>query len=290
MTGYSFNRWLGADARALRILLLANICASLLLWLAMAADTLLHIPDSWVFSLLALPSNIVSFLWHPWTLLTYMVSQANVLQLLFNILWLMWFGRCLLDTDRSSTLWLLYIGGGVAGGVLYLIASVLTPGSGAFLMGSSASILAVMVYTAIRQPHRQVPLLLIGEVSLRWIAVAAVLFTLLGGSGIAAHLAHVGGAAFPVVLLMLKKRQPSLPGHASPKKTTRRKPAALNARKPLRKPSPSNSVDISDTSLEEELDRLLDKIRISGFDSLSADERRRLDAISSALGNNSTNN
>jgi len=43
-------------------------------------------------SLVEIPSRPVELLLHPWTLLTYMFAQFDLLHILFNMLWLYWFG------------------------------------------------------------------------------------------------------------------------------------------------------------------------------------------------------
>lgn len=249
---------------AVATLCLANIAASLLIWLAMALQELAHIPMDWVMDLFALPGNGAGFLHHPWTLVTYMVAQANPLQLLFNLLWLVWFGRILTDTESQSRLYLLYAGGGLTGGLFYLLATQLMPGTGSYLMGSSAAILAVMTYTAMRHPDLHVNLWLIGEVRMKWIAIATILLTFLGAGGIAAHCAHIGGIVFAPLLILSRRirlRQ----------RTPRR-------RRPQHAPRAPRNLDP-----ESLLDSLLDKIRVSGYESLSQNERTLLDKLSQTI-------
>ena len=45
---------------------------------------------------LELPAWIPQFLCQPWSLLTYMFLHANVFHLLFNMLWMYWFGQVVL--------------------------------------------------------------------------------------------------------------------------------------------------------------------------------------------------
>lgn len=250
----------------------ANLGVAVLIWLAMGLKAVAGVPDGWIFTLFALPASPAQALTHPWSIISYMFAQADILQLLFNMLWLIWFGRMLADTDTSRTTVTLYIGGGLTGGLCYLIAGA-AGGGGSFLMGSSAAILSLMVYTALRQPNREVPLLLIGNVRLKWIAIVTIVITLLGATGISAHCAHIGGALFPLLLLAWRKavnaRRNMTPHRHAPK--------ALRSGAPLRRPDPNAE------TLEQTLDRLLDKVRVSGFDSLTKKEKSQLDEISSKL-------
>lgn len=161
----------------------------------------------------------------------------------------------------------------MSGGICYLAAGM-AGGTGSFLMGSSAAILSLMVYTAFRQPDREVPLLLIGNVRLKWIAIVTVIITLLGATGIAAHCAHIGGAAFPF-LLMAGRKLTRL--YNSPSTPHRHVPKALRNKKTSKDP-----VNVLEDP-EQILDRLLDKVRVSGFDSLTRQERALLDEISQKL-------
>lgn len=251
----------------------ANVAASLLIWLAMALHSMAGISDRWVFSIFALPASLWAAATHPWTILTYMFAQADVLQLLFNMLWLTWFGRMSSDTDSDRTIITLYIGGGLLGGLSYLIAATAV-GGGSFLMGSSAAILSLMVYTSLRQPDREVSLFLIGNVRLKWIAIVTIIITLLGATGIPAHCAHIGGALFPFILIAWRRLKRSRHKSSEPR---RRTPKPLRNSKPLLQPAAKQQ------NQEQELDTLLDKIRISGFDSLSKSEKARLDEITKNL-------
>lgn len=224
---------------------------------------------------LTLPSLFPLFLTRPWTLLTYMWVHFDVLHLLFNVLWLYWFGRMMLITLSDRHLSFAFFGGGIAGGLVFLASAALGYGSG-WLCGCSAAVLAVMCATALRLPDHPVNLFLIGEVRLKWVAVVCCLLTLLGGGGNQA--AHLGGILWGMAFGMMLRRgvDPSAwlsfantGGNATkqPRRTPDRVVKALRDRQD----------DI------KRLDELLDKIRLSGYGSLSAKERRELNDISSRI-------
>lgn len=256
-------------------LVLANVSVSLLIWLTMGLSALTGMPDAWVLRVFSLPAGVNQFLTMPWTLVTYMFAQANPLQLLFNMLWLVWFGRWLSDSDGPKAVLRLYLLGGIIGGIFYLMAANAGAG-GSFLMGSSAATLAVMVYAAIRRPDMDVPLFLIGEVRLKWIAVFTVILTLLGASGVAAHCAHIGGALSPLLLILYDKVKISV----SDRQPRRRKPKAFRNMPPRQA---AGRIDEGDGKPEEVLDELLNKVRVSGFDSLTEREKQTLDEVSAAF-------
>ena len=74
-----------------------------------------------IFELLALPASFTRFAWQPWSIFTYMFMHAGFLHILFNMLWLYWFGALFLYFFSGKHLRGLYIVGGICGGLLYMI-------------------------------------------------------------------------------------------------------------------------------------------------------------------------
>lgn len=225
---------------------------------------------------LTLPSAFPLFVTRPWTLLTYMAVQFDVFHLLFNVLWLYWFGRLLLLTLPEKSLALYFFGGGIAGGIFFLAASGAGVGGG-WLCGCSAAVISVMAGAAIRLPDHPVGLFLIGEVKLKWVAIACCILTFIGGGGNQA--AHFGGLVWGTgMALMLRAghdpaRWLCIPGKGS------------DGRESDRRRSAKKMVDILRERQQdsERLDALLDKIRLSGYGSLSRREREELQELSQKI-------
>lgn len=104
-------------------------------------------------SFVTLPSVWEVFLREPWTLLTYMFVHTHPIHLIFNLLWLGWFGSMLLQSISQRSLLWLYLGGGVAGGLVYLIFAPHIQLFNGRLLGASASVLALMAYAAVKMPN-----------------------------------------------------------------------------------------------------------------------------------------
>ncbi|KAA6345112.1 hypothetical protein EZS27_007304 [termite gut metagenome] len=154
-----------------------------------------------IFRLLELPASFSRFTGHSWTLITYMFIHIDILHLLFNMLWLYWFGSMFLYFFSSKHLRGLYIIGGLFGGLLYLIAYNVFPYfqsvvGHSSMIGASASVLAIVLAVAYREPNHPVRLLLLGSIRLKYIALIVVVSDLLfitsNNSG--GHIAHLGGA------------------------------------------------------------------------------------------------
>lgn len=272
MAGLSIDKYrrLFGGSRILSALVGVNIAVGVAAILFSAVAGLMHSSfdaAAW----LALPSGFMAFIHRPWTLLTYMVTHFSLLHLLFNVLWVYWFGLMLVSTGRDRDLLIGYIGGGIAGGLFYLGASAAPmTGAGTYLCGASASVMSVMCVAAVIMPDYELNLLLIGRVKLKWMALACIVLTLLGGGALSAH---IGGVIFGLFY------------GAALKWNVAKKFAYKKNLRISRGAKRKRNIDALQNRLNdpERLDELLDKIRLSGFSSLTDDERRELDALSSRL-------
>lgn len=271
------SRYCGS--RTLFLLILINTAVFAILWLVTVIGNEAGIPGNFTMPWLGVSALPLKALTRAWTLLTYMVTQYSFLHLLFNMLWLLWFGRFLLTTLSDCHLLAVYVGGGLAGAVVFILSSLLITPPGAFLCGASASVLAIMTTAALRTPDLRLMLFLFGEVKLKWVALVCIILTFLGvgGGNSGGQAAHVGGVLFGALFALLLKR-----GIDPTRHFPRFKRPSLRRRKfkapDFRRPEEGKT----DT---ERLDELLDKIRVSGYASLSPMERRELNRISQKINN-----
>lgn len=236
------------------------------------ASRLLHFDlgfAEWV----TLPSQFSIFITRPWTLLTYMAIHFDVLHMLFNVLWLYWFGMIMLTTLSDKHLGITFFGGGICGGIFFLLFAALGYGGG-WLCGCSAAVIAVMTAAAIRLPDHRVHLFLIGEVKLKWIAVVCCLLTFIGGGG--NQVAHVGGLIWGAAIGLMLRNGIDPASWIATKRATHRGESVRSAEKMV-KVLQNRRNDI------ERLDELLDKIKLSGYESLSHKERKELNEISKRI-------
>lgn len=215
---------------------------------------------------LSLPSSTSLFFREPWTLFTYMFTHVSLLHLIFNMLWFYWFGSTVLDAYNDKRLAEIYLLGGAVGGVFYILANLIIPGltPGGSLCGASAAVLAVMTVATLKFPNRKFNLFIIGELKLKWIAIGSLLLLMAGAGGglnVGGGLAHVGGVASGVAYYFLSgslKRKRNRPKKLCPQKEKEKR-------------------NVSDA---DRLDVLLDKIRLSGYPSLSSKEQKELKKLS----------
>ncbi len=266
-------RHFGPDGSMVFTLIGINILISLILWIYAAIAWACHLDSGLILDYLSLSGSLHKLLKMPWTPVSYMFTQISPLHLLFNLLWLFWFGKTL-SFLSSPRLLLLYAGGGLFGATGFLWA-VNSPDS--YLCGASASVLAIITYCAIISPDTHISFFAVGAVRLRWVVFGALALTFFGAGLHSGSLAaHSGGVIFGIIMALITKYSPKT--SVIKKERKRRVPGVIPQRIPHRRQG--EELKLSDS---ERLDELLDKIRISGFASLSSDEKHELNAISQRL-------
>lgn len=232
-------------------------------------------------SKLSLPADPNVFIYQPWSLITYMFLHTDILHILFNMLILYWTGRLFTEYLGNDKFWATYVLGGLIGGILYLTAFNIFPAfaiakTNAYLLGASAGVIAILVAAATLLPDYIVHLLLIGPVKLKYVAIVSILLYFisipLGNAG--GHIAHLGGALFGFIMIKRLRKGNDLTAWLSGigKNKARMK---VVSRQPVRPGSEDRYHDDSADS-QEDIDRILDKINRSGFDSLSRQEKEIL--------------
>ena len=168
-----------------------------------------------------IPARFPEFITRPWTLFTYMFMHdlSGILHILFNMLIMYWFGRLFAEYLGSDKLIAVYLLGGLAGGIAYLLAYNTIPffvaQSDAYRIGmggASASVNAIVVATATLIPNYTFFLLLIGPVRIKYIAAVIVFLSFLGtvGDNAGGNIAHLGGALMGFIYM--KQLQSGLNG------------------------------------------------------------------------------
>lgn len=284
---FTLESALGQFARmsVLLKIIIVNVAVFLLLRLTFIATGLAG-EQGWFASLLsslALSGDPLQLLVRPWTVVTYMFTQFEVTHILFNMLWLYWFGTIFLQVMPSRRVLPLYLYGGLAGAIFFIVAGLTMPFPGT-LIGSSAAVIAIVAATAMIVPDYPVRLLFIGEIKLKWIAIVTIGIDLLGlnGSNVGGHIAHLGGAVAGIAFALALRRGTDITRpvagaiDALGATFSRRRPAS-----PPRRPasSPGQACDPTTSRPRPdmaEIDRILDKIKHSGYTSLTPEERQTL--------------
>jgi membrane associated rhomboid family serine protease len=251
-----------------------------------------ELADAWVVHYLALPALVPLVLSLPWTLVTYMFLHIGFWHILFNMLWLYWFGRIFLEFMNQRQLLVTYLLGGLSGGLLYILAFNIFPVFATLLpqsvaLGASASVMAIVVAAAFYVPDYAVQLILFGRVRIIYLAVILFIidfFTIPSGNP-GGHIAHIGGALFGFfyVLVVKKGRMAGtfrIPGGISAWMQQFFHPRKMHATGPAtssyERPRTDEDYNFEKNQRQKRIDSILDKIAKGGYDSLTREEKEFL--------------
>ncbi len=235
--------------------------------------------------LLAVPSSLSSLLIRPWTLITYMFLHKDIWHILFNMLWLYWFGTIFLQYLDQKKLVSVYLLGGISGAVLYILSFNIFPAfrdivSESVAIGASASVMAVVIAIAAYVPDYTVSLFLFGRIKIKYMALAILVLTSFMDFSVnsGGKLAHIGGALFGY-LYTLNLRQ----GKDLGKGINRIIDSVVTFIKPGKKmkvtyKKPADDYEYNKVKAEQQtkINAILDKISKAGYDSLTKEEKDTL--------------
>lgn len=236
---------------------------------------------------LAVPANGMALLEKPWTIITYMFYHEGFLHILFNLLWLYWFGIIFLRYFDQKKLLNIYLLGGLSGAALYIAAFnifpafqniVVNPEAGA--LGASASVIAVCMAISFYAPNHSINLIFIGPIKLKYIAAVLIILDIISiksfNSG--GHIAHLGGALFGYLFTRQYKK-----GKYLGKNFSNFLDSFFSIFKPRKKMKVTYKKPVDDyeynkmkVDKQKEIDKILDKIAKSGYKSLTKDEKEKL--------------
>ncbi|MBP9185942.1 MAG: rhomboid family intramembrane serine protease [Bacteroidia bacterium] len=230
-------------------------------------------------SYFTLPASLASFLYRPWSIVTYMFLHSGFLHILFNMLWLYWMGNLLQEYLGNKRVYQAYFIGGVFGGLVYMLAYNVFPAFTAvkdvsYALGASAGVLSVVVAAATLLPNFEIRLMFLGSIKLKWIALVSVGLDLIsipnGNAG--GHIAHLGGALFGYLFIKhlytnsVFDRLFSVIGNLFSKKSKLKVHYKTN----------NNTNKPKSAQTQIDVDEILDKISKSGYESLSKREKEIL--------------
>lgn len=221
---------------------------------------------------------------HPWAFITTNFIHEGFGHIFWNMLLFYWFGKIIGDLIGDRKILPMYLLSGIAGCLAYFIfmnTGFFGQGQITPALGASASVMGIILGSAVTSPNYSMNLILLGPVKLMYVAGALFLidiFALSPGSG--GPIAHLGGALFGAFFInqMRRGRDWSEPvnnlidkiqNFAGSLRSDEERPVKK------RKKRTSNNEPLS-VSHQERVDQILEKIKQSGYDSLTAEEKEFL--------------
>lgn len=282
-------------------LIYINVAVFLMVFITGIFSSLTEI--NWAVHILSVPADLTELIFRPWSLISYMFLHEDFLHILFNLLWLFWFGKIFLQFLSQRQLLGLYVLGGLFGALFYIGAYNIIPAFSAqnsYALGASASVMAVVIATAYYMPDFEIFLLFFGKVKIKYIAAVAIVLDILGAfstNNQGGHIAHLGGAVFGWLFIYLLKQgkdisvgfnkiMDKIVTYFKPRTKTNAKSKSKSKMKTIYQKEDSKpqaapeEIDYTynkkQNSNQDEVDRILDKIRVSGYSSLTPEEKQTL--------------
>jgi len=260
----------------------------------------------------SLSSDWKHLLTHPWVFFTANFLHLGFLHLLFNMIWLYMFGQIVGDLIGDRHILPIYVLGGVVAGLMFFFSAMLLPygkNGVIYALGASGGVMAIAAAAAMIAPDYEIRLMLIGRVKLKYIVGVLLILDIAAlGSNMntGGHFGHLGGflfgflyihsirngqdlgAPFNKAMNSIKyffnsSKRKSAYRKERPFGTSRRRKSAphltvvkMAGRKKSKQKSKIKVEDMDKETFQEHLDAILDKIRASGYDSLSKEEKEFL--------------
>lgn len=232
-----------------------------------------------------LPDAFGEVITQPWSLITYAFIHFGFWHLLFNMLWLYWFGTFVLNLFNSKRFLTVYLLGALFGGLLYVLSYNIFPvfeNSRSYLIGASGAVTAIMVFIATYAPNTEMRIFK-WNIKLWKIALFLVLLDLVRlptGGNAGGMLAHMGGAVFGYVYgsQLLKGNdigkwfENFIDWFTDLFKTRKQKPFK-KVHRTTNKPAPRSGAATDKSATQKKVDDILDKIGKSGYESLTKAEK-----------------
>lgn len=241
-------------------------------------------------------SDIKHNLTHPWVFVTSIFLHESFWHLLWNMLFLYWFGRIVGDLLGDRKIFPIYLLGGMVGCFAFWISAQILPymqGHTGYALGASAGVMAIVVTSGMIAPDYIMRLILLGDIRLKYIVLALVLldlFALAGNSNTGGHFAHLGGVAMGWLFVsqlrsgndwsegvnnLMDKIVNFFKGEKVPVSRTKK---ARIVKKTFKKSEPRQ---YSEDEIQERIDVILEKIKKTGYESLTLEEKEFLNNASS---------
>ena len=273
------------NGNTLTKLIYINLGLFLVVGLINVALLLFKIDSNWLNRSLALSSQWGDLLRNPWTPITYMFLHFNFIHLIFNILTLYWFGKIFLEYYSQRDLVGLYLFGGLLGGALYFGAYAIFPlfeNHSGSLCGASAAIMSIIIACARTNPEQSIRLVLFGDIRLKWLAVFAILLSVLNvaSENAGGNISHLGGALAGFLYVYFLQRGTNITSGINKiidrlvNLTRREKKSKMNVS--YRRPMSDQEYNYQKRKQSEQIDLILEKIKKNGYDSLTKEERDQL--------------
>ena len=229
----------------------------------------------------SLPFSFTHFLKQPWSILTYSFLYTGLFQLVFDCLWLYWIGTIFMNFLNKRQFLFLYFSAVFIGACVYLLLGtipVLQHRAPLSFHNASFALAALIAAVATLTPQYELRFVLLGSIRLKFVALFYIaielIFTTLTNE--AAGVGILISACWGLLFIRSLQQGKDLSRWTSQKERRRAKMKVVQHQHTASSSSYNSYRHVSDLPNQEEIDEILDKISVSGYESLSSREKEVL--------------
>jgi len=283
---------LGQPGNTLMWLFVFNVIFFLVLLTVKAAISINDNSDALFYSQVAnwfqLPAGLTKLSERPWTVLSYMFSDVILFRVISNMLWLWAFGSVLQNLTGNKKLIPVYLYGGLAGALFFILANYVIPSNragidSAALLGANPAVMSVAVVATMISPGYRFFRHIRGGIPL-WV-LTLVYFGIdlaaVADKPVSQPISHIGGALAGLLFALLLRK--NMDGAAWMNNLYNRFINLFNPDKKRNRGTVKEKVfyntggrnpysKISNVT-EQRVDEILDKISQKGYDHLTKEEK-----------------
>lgn len=234
----------------------------------------------------SLPGDGMDALLQPWSIFTYSFLHSGIWHLLFNMLLLFYLSEVLLNLLPVKKVLNIYFLGVILGGLFYILAQTLLFSGSSTLVGASAGVGALLMFTAAFLPDSQIRFFTF-NIKWKYIGIAMIVLDLIrisSGINVGGYISHFGGYALGYLYATQYQKGNdigegferlmdwfmSLFSRKSKLKTVHRRSSKGKGF------AGTSKKEFDQFNKQKQIDLILDKISKSGYDSLSDEEKKFL--------------
>ena len=227
--------------------------------------------------------TIEQFFSQPWGILTYPFFHGGFLHLALNMLMIYFIGQLFLRYFRKEDFLTFFLFGSLVGGLFFMgFSYVFNYGLG--LVGASAAVYSIFFALVAYIPKTKIQLMFINiNIPLDYVGLFLIGYDVLAivdgqfdflnifSNNVGGHISHIGGAVFGFLYMKQFEKGNDFLGGIVRSLFFRQKKTVQNQRKtPPRDDYEFNSQKVKK---QKEVDKILDKISRSGYESLTKEEK-----------------
>lgn len=232
---------------------------------------------AWTIKHFSLPISFTDFLSQPWSLFTHPFIYEGLFDIIFDCLWLYWFGNMLLNFLKNRHFLFVFFSGVALGALAYLgLGSIPFLANEPYnhLNTNSMGLAALISATTVLLPTYEVRLFLVGNIRLRLVAIIylSIEFAFYAFSNRPAAVSYLIMILFGFFFMTALKKGNDW-SKIITKKSSRRSLKVVHTRTSAPFLGKKNTSDLPNQEL---IDQILDKISLNGYESLTSREKEIL--------------